>query len=216
MWTIDTTTRKLTTPTLQLDGRIWSVSATRGGDRVVVTAWGDGPSTTVHDGATGAILAGPLHGPYVTSVSLDGQLVGTRGGRISRYDLETLNLIGDLPGAHGEVNTLQRSDDGRILLATSNDQSVSLYDAPTGTRLGDPIPTDAPYIYPAYLSHDGQSLAVTDARGIALWDLNLAHLHQAACRLAGRNLSNSEWATYIGDLGDYRETCPGLPVPAPA
>jgi DNA-binding SARP family transcriptional activator/WD40 repeat protein len=217
VWTIDTTTRELTTPTLQLDGRIWSVSATRGGERVVVTAWtDDGPTTTVHDGETGALLAGPLHGPNLTSVSLDGQLVGTRGGRISRYDLDTLDLLGDLPGAHGEVNMLQWSDDGRTLLATSNDQSVSLYDAQTGTRLGDPIPTDAPYIYPAHLSHDGQTVALTDARGIALWHLRPAQLQQAACRLAGRNLSPSEWVTYIGDADSYRQTCPGLPVPAPA
>jgi hypothetical protein len=115
---------------------------------VIVTAWtDDGPGTTVHDGATpGALLAGPLRGPDLTSVSLDGQLVGARAGRISRYDLDTLLLLGGLPGARGEVNTLQWTNDGRTLLATSNDQSVSLYDAPTGTRLGDPIPTDAPSV----------------------------------------------------------------------
>jgi hypothetical protein len=42
-----------------------------------------------------------------------------------------------------------------VLLATSNDQTVSIYDVATWTRIGDPIPTDAPFIFPGHLRPDG-------------------------------------------------------------
>jgi hypothetical protein len=116
-----------------------------------------------------------------------------------------------IAGARGEINTLQFSDDGRLLLATSNDQSAALYDVDTGTRLGDPIPTSAPLVYPAFLRPDGEALAVTDEGGVVIWDLHPDNLERAACAMAGRNLTPTEWASYLPELGDYRATC----FPAP-
>ena len=138
------------------------MSATRGGERVVVTAFGpDAPETTVHDGRTGELLAGPLVGPWRNSVSLDGHLLAATGGTLTRYDLETLEPLGDLPGARGEINLIQFSDDGRTVMAASNDQTVSLYDLATGIRLGDPIPIESPLGYGGFLRPDGLQLAVT-------------------------------------------------------
>ncbi|MBM7505901.1 BTAD domain-containing putative transcriptional regulator [Agromyces aurantiacus] len=208
VWTIDTAARTKVEPMLQVDGPITSVSATRGGERVVVTSRGDSGMETVVLDPSGRVLAGPLtDGTELTSVSLDGTLVGTNAGAITRYDLDTLEPLGELPGARGEVNSLQFSDDGRLLLATSNDQTASLYDVATGTRLGDPITTSAPLIYPAFLRPDGAALAVTDAAGVVLWDLDPDHLAAAACRVAGRDLTQSEWATFLAGVGEYRSTC---------
>ncbi len=214
VWTIDVATRQRIEPTLHVDGPPNSVSATRGGATVVVTAIvvdTDGALravTTVFDGTTGRPRQKTLEGPALTSVSLDGQLVGAARGDITRYDLHTLEPIAKLPGARGEVNTLQFSDDGTTLLATSLDQTVSLYDVESGTRLGDPIPMIAPFIYGAFLRPDGNAAAITDRTGVAIWDLNPQHLRTAACQLAGRNLTHSEWDSYIRNLGAYRPTCP--------
>ncbi|RZS64525.1 DNA-binding SARP family transcriptional activator [Agromyces ramosus] len=204
---IDAVSRTLVGPTMQVDGHVWSVSATRGGERVVVSSATESGSRTVVFDAAGRVLAGPAPGAFLTSVSLDGTLMGTSGGAITRYDLDTLEPLGELAGASGEVNTLQFSDDGALLLATSNDQTASLYDVATGTRLGDPISTSAPFIYPAFMQPDGTALVVTDANGIVRWDLEPDHLATAACHVAGRDLSPTEWSTYLADLGEYRETC---------
>jgi WD40 repeat protein len=208
VWTIDPTTRRRVEPTLQVDGLAWYVSGTRDNERVVATVRGERELTTVHDGDTGERVSGPLVGPETTAVSLDGTLVGSESGEITRYDLDTLEPVADLPGAGGEVNTLQFSDDGELLLATSNDQSASLYDVASGTRLGDPIPTNAPLSYPAYLRPDGRQLALTSEQGVQVWDLDPDRLRGAACRLAGRNLTPAEWSSYLSDLGQPRATCP--------
>jgi WD40 repeat protein len=208
VWTVDAMTRRRIEPTIRAGGRPWSVSGTRGGARVVVTAFAEGePLTAVYDGASGRELDRGLDGVYLTSVSADGVLVGASGGRITRFDLDTLAPLATFPVARGEINSLQFSRDGALLLATSNDQTVSLYDVESGTRLGDPIPTAAPFIVPGFLDPDGSSLAVTAQQGVALWDVTPDHLLAAACRTAGRNLTRGEWTTYLGNLGAYRTTC---------
>jgi WD40 repeat protein len=208
VWTIDVPTRRRTGATIRAAGSPLSVSATRDGTRVVVTAFGDaGPVTTVHDGTSGRELDRGMDGVTLTGVSADGVLVGATDGRITRYDLATLAPVATFPGARGEINSLQFSRDGSLLLATSNDQTVSLYDVATGTRLGDPVATAAPFIVPGFLHPDGRSVAVTARQGVAVWDVDPAHLLEAACRTAGRNLTRGEWTTYLEDLGPYRTTC---------
>jgi DNA-binding SARP family transcriptional activator/WD40 repeat protein len=208
VWTFDARTRELIGPTIRVDGIPRWVSATRDGARVVVTYDTEaGPTTAVFDGETGEMIVGDLVGPSTNSVSLDGQLVGAEGGAITQYDLMTLRPIAELPGARGEVNSLQFSEDGRVLLATSNDQTVSIYDAAAWTRIGDPIPSNAPLIFPGHLRPDGGAVTVTVAEGVAVWDIDPDHLAEAACRVAGRDLTETEWETYLGSLGDYRQTC---------
>jgi hypothetical protein len=46
--------------------------------------------------------------------------------------------------------------------------------------------------------------------GVAIWDLTPERLLDAACTLAGRNLTGSKWDTYLAGLGGYRPTCPDL------
>ena len=153
-------------------------------------------------------LGGPLIGPHTTSVSPNGVLVAAQAGDITEYDLETLEPIAKFPGARGDVNSLQFSRDGDVLLATSNDQTVSIYDVASHTRLGDPIPINTPLIIPGWLRPDGLAVAMTVREGVAILDLEPARLAEAACRLAGRNLTETEWATYLGEFGEPRRTCP--------
>ena len=58
---------------------------------------------------------------------------------------------------------------------------------------------------------DGMAVAVTDPGGVAVWDITPDRIADAACRLARRNLTPTEWDTYLAGLGRYRATCPRLP-----
>ena len=60
----------------------------------------------------------------------------------------------------------------------------------------------------AVLRSDGLQAAAETEQGIVVWDLDPAHWVDAACQLAGRNLTHAEWDQYIGDLAPYRQTCP--------
>jgi hypothetical protein len=45
-----------------------------------------------------------------------------------------------------------------------------------------------------------------------LWDLDADHWEAAACKVAGRNLTQDEWQRYFPNAGHYRVTCPGYPA----
>ena len=220
IWTYDPDRRRRIEPTIQLVGEFDDecsfdahVSGTRDGRRVVVTTGTSTYSlrtTTVYDGRTGEQLAGPLHGPIVTSVSPDGVLVGGDGsGAITQYDLDTLEPIGAFPGTQNLVTHLSFSADGEILVAASLNQTLSIYDVATRTRLGDPVAEDFTFFAGAAVRPDGKAVATNSPRGVAVWDIDPEHLADAACRVAGRNLTPTEWDTYLGNAGEYRATCPG-------
>lgn len=97
-------------------------------------------------------------------------------------------VTNDSLAAHGGITSVAFSPDGLWLAATS----------------------------PAYNVPDTGE-AVSDAVGVGgttlrLWQLIPDDLRRTACGKLKRNLSNSEWDTFIGTKPRGR-TCPGLPVP---
>jgi len=105
------------------------------------------------------------------------------------------------------VTQLRFSADGKILVASSLNQRVSIYDVFTRTRLGDPIVNDFPFLTGS-IRPDGKAVATNDFHGVAIWDIDPEHLADAACQFAGRNLTPTERDTYLGHPGDHRATCP--------
>ncbi len=134
-------------------------------------------------------------------------------GTLGLYDPDTLAKVGTLPGARGFVQNAYFSSDGSTLVAGGNDGSVSIYDVASRTRLGDAIEEDRNTgTYTALRADAGMvALETPSDNGIELWSLDPAAWVKAACAIAGRNLTTEEWTTYIGDLGEYRATCPEYP-----
>ena len=94
-----------------------------------------------------------------------------------------------------------------MLSVSADDQTVHVYDTATRLALGDPIPADSPAAL-GWLRPDGRALAVNVRRGVAVWSLDPEYQVRAACRLAGRNLSDTEWNTYVSATASYRRLCP--------
>ena len=194
---------------IQPDGPLPPVGETGDGSPLLVTGLHNGSwSMTVHDAATGQPL-GSVPDINSASIAPDGTLVGASiVGEITEYDLDTLQPIGSFPGVRGIVVGLQFSDNSTTLSARSLDRTVSIYDVPTHTRLGDPIPVDVSTSRGQSLRPDGMAVAISTGDGITIWDLDPEHLATAACQLAGRNLTPTEWHDHLDELGAYRPTCP--------
>ena len=144
---------------------------------------------------------------------MDGPVaIGRTDGTVTLHDPDDLSVVGTLPGPVPYADVTY-DHDGRFLVV-SGGGTMALYDVARRQRMGDPIDVGDAFVV---LRPDSSEIAVAhaDPPGVTLWRLDIKTLTQAACRIAGRNLSSTEWNTYVGDLASYRTTCPQYPVPAP-
>ena len=186
-----------------------SVSASVDGATVVISTLDGFGSTAVYDAATGTPLGPTLPSIWNSRVSTAGVGVGSRfDGTMQLFDPATLAPTGELADSRGAAQDLQFSADGSLLLVKGGDRRVTLHDIASRTQLGDPIPIDPVASADVSLRPDGKEMAIPNGRtGITLWDLDPAHWADAACSLAGRNLTQREWETYLAKFGPYHATC---------
>jgi WD40 repeat protein len=209
VWVLDPATGDVLSGPFDLDGA-WatSVSSLPDGSRMLVTSLIDGVHTTrMLDVESGAFLDPELVGPEVITLVSDALAVGADGSRLLTYAVEDFGVTGSLPSTAARTTSLQASTDGGTLLATGTDGSASLFDLPSGLRLGDVIPSAAGSAFAASLRPDGRELAVAHADGVQVWDLDPEAQVEAACRIAGRDLTREEWDEHLGSIAPYRSTC---------
>ena len=60
---------------------------------------------------------------------------------------------------------------------------------------------------PAVLRPDGLEMALSMPDGVMVWDIDPEHQFEHACRIAGRDLTENEWRTYLAGLGEPQSTC---------
>lgn len=170
-----------------------------------------------YDGATGELL-GVIPGAdtRVAFLTVADQLfVGSLGGELVQYDLETLQPIRSFDGSGGAVQELYGTLDGSMIAVRGGDGIVTLHDVDTGVRVGPAFAMGPEDQLQMSMSLDGRTLAYGGGLDgpIRLVDLEVDSWAEAACDIAGRNLSREEWDTYIGDLAAYRPICAEFPLP---
>ena len=98
------------------------------------------------------------------------------------------------------------SKDGSLFASASDGDRLSYWDARTGTYLGS-VAVDVDGA-PAF-SDDNSSLMLAGFEGsVFTWHLDPGSWVATACRLAGRELTEQEWRSYLGDR-PYQPVCGG-------
>jgi WD40 repeat protein len=163
---------------------------------------------------TGELMSEPAEGFKAPATGGGILVANTTGGRILELDPITLEPVGlPFPGVTGPVARLALDDNGRRMMAVGDDGNLRIYDVATRTQLGDPIDLDEPSPGEGTaIRGDGLQVAAAVGQGFAVWDLDPTRWIEAACQLAGRNLTRAEWDQYIGDLAPYRPTCTAHPA----
>jgi WD40 repeat protein len=151
---------------------------------------------------------------YASDASPDGSTFVAAGntGEIVAVDVSTGNEERRSANVGAEVRWLDYSSDGELLVSGAADGGVSLWDAASlellGTvyppRTADPVPSGAHFIDD---THD-VAIASYDGR-VYRWDTDLGRAIDYACQMAGRTLSEDEWATFL-PAQSYQDVCPDL------
>jgi WD40 repeat protein len=89
------------------------------------------------------------------------------------------------------------SDDGSLVASSDFDGRLSYWDGRTGAHLG--TVTVAGEGDVGFSQHNQRLLFAGDDGSVLTWDLDPRSWIAAACRLAGRTLTEQEWRTYLPD-----------------
>lgn len=151
----------------------------------------------------------------------DGGLLAASSGKVLYiYDVENRQVVSFPFEKHeDEIRSIAFSPDGGLLASGSGDNSnlkigktITLWDFQTGMPINPSLPGEGMNIvYDLAFSPDGLQLAsYSGASDLVLWDVSLEAWQAYACQIANRNLTEAEWATYLGER-PYRQTCPATP-----
>lgn len=123
---------------------------------------------------------------------------------MTRRAAEDLEPNGPVANAAG-VQMLSGDDAGEILMSWGGRGEVGLFDVRSQRQLGGRIwasDVGAPVLLP-----DAGAILLPTRFGTATMSLEPDAHFAAACRIAGRDMTDAEWSTYLGDLGARVDTC---------
>jgi WD40 repeat protein/class 3 adenylate cyclase len=194
--------------TLSGDGKRLAVTQSDG----VVTIWDVPGHRLLHRMQADIWLANSVQ------FRADGRIVATTGqqsGDVVLWDVETGKRIGEPLDAHaGFALDAQFTNSGTLLVSGGTDGIVRLWDGQSGHPFGTPLRGTAQGLASGWvgiaLSGDGNTLIeVYLAAGNAVtWTLDPAAWSERACVIAGRNLTEAEWAEFLPGR-PYAPACVG-------
>jgi len=175
---------------------------------------------SVDPAVTGIVLRGHKDKIGSVAISADSRWLITvcRHSNTARlWDLSTPNPAATgivLHGHKGEITTVAISADSHWLVTGSKDGTARLWDL----TAADPAATGIVLrghkyeITTVAISADSHWLVTgSEDNTLRLWTLRIDELIENACRVAGRNLSYTEWGQYFRGE-DYRVSCPDLSI----
>ncbi|MEQ8962294.1 MAG: hypothetical protein RLP02_30940 [Coleofasciculus sp. C2-GNP5-27] len=141
------------------------------------------------------------------------QKLGERSMEADRALREGLTLPTTVSQVSHEnvVNAVAFSPDGKYLATASYDNTARISEVNTGKEVARISHED--WVNAVAFSPDGEYLATASSDNTARvhWR-DTQPLVKKACQRLSRNLTASEWQTYIGELDEYRKICPNRPI----
>jgi DNA-binding SARP family transcriptional activator/WD40 repeat protein len=163
---------------------------------------------------TGAVLAeGQVNLlAYTSTASPDGSTVAVAGktGEIVSFGVSTGDEQRRSTSVGAPVHWLDYSDDGELLVSGAADGGVSLWSADTLDLLGTVHPPHRgePVISSAQFVGDSHDVAIASYDGtVYRWETDLDRAIDFACQMAGRDLTEEEWAEFL-PAQPYQAVCP--------
>ena len=213
------TGEELPEPPAAHDQDVYGMAFSPDGSTFVSGGFGDG-RVLLWDTATwelvGEPLAEGLGRVYAVAFSRDGSMLAAAGfdGSLIVWDTSRWERVHEVT-TENAVLSLAFGPDGRVLAAGTSSGQVEFIDLGTGERIGEPVSGQRDWVNSVAFAPDGSTLVAGSEDGsIALlgpstWTDDVADLGATLCRVAGRSLTEAEWAEFV-TFKPYESGCPSL------
>ena len=150
------------------------------------------------------------HEPLLFAIrfSPDGRQIATGDitGSVAIWDAATGRQAASLRTEVGFVKSVTFSPDGSEVMTTGGDGTLRLWDLASHKLIGGPLPGSNTPGWGTYFP-DGRHVISVFGSGVGVvWDVDPADWERAACAIANRDLTASEWHDFVPERG-YRGVC---------
>jgi WD40 repeat protein len=174
---------------------VWDISNSKQLAELVVQTLG-GSIVTVAASSDGRLLA---------SLQPTGQpQTGCVGCEVILWDIDHQTRVATLSGHTVQPHSIAFSTDGQTLASIGGNETI-LWSVPQRS----PMATLSAATGQAIFSHDGRALATGnagDGGSVLLWDTDPASWRKSLCTIAGRDLTQAEWSSYLPER-PYQSVC---------
>jgi WD40 repeat protein len=142
--------------------------------------------------------------------SPDGKLVavGDGSGTVTLWDPRRAARVGEpLVGGAGIVTSLDFDPSGKTIVTASGDGNLRLWDVASGKLIGGPLPGSTGTGSASFFPDGKHVLGVFGTGQGVVWNVDPASWRARACRVANRDLTPSEWSSFLPERR-YRPVCP--------
>jgi WD40 repeat protein/DNA-binding SARP family transcriptional activator len=137
---------------------------------------------------------------FTLRFSPDGTMLasGDNSGNVIFWDFAHNRPLGRSLGGHnGLVISVSFDPSGKTLATVSNDGKFRLWDVASRTLIGAPLPGSDTGGWGTFFP-DGKHVIATFVSGVGvIWNVDPAAWEAQACNVAHRNLTRTEWGTYL-------------------
>ena len=148
------------------------------------------------------------------SLNYDGGLLltGDNSGFIRLWNLSDLNINPlEFSDHRSGITTLRFSPDYKTFVSACYDNTIRIWNPEDPKQNPIVISGHDSWVMDIIFSSDGNHLiSASNDKTIRLFEINSDLLVSGICSRVNRNLTMSEWITFVGKDIKYRETCPNI------
>ena len=135
-------------------------------------------------------------------------VIGDNKGRLKLFMDQNYSTYTDLTGHEGNIDDLSISKDGLFLLSASKDKTVRVWNMSEPTKPPLVLDDHSNWVWSADISPQNDFVYTVNEDGyLRIWPLSMSKMADKLCSYIERDLSNTEWATYIGSNLEKEKTC---------